>query len=227
MKEERAVKVYKPEILECPKCNSKLKYCYTISNKVIQFTSSKAFRIKNLGYKCPNCNDIVYFSQTANKLAIKGYTYSTKVSCMILYYRRNNSREYVCDFLSSQGVDISDRNVDIIYNMMQDLLNLDYDTKINESYERQMQEYNEIRLSIDLITIDKKIYVILHDYFTGEIIALWHFENLDDERLDQMLSKYLSNKNIKVIFTVRPFSGLYSMIKQKAKYAKVMSFLKF
>ena len=56
MKEERAVKVYKPEILECPKCNSKLKYCYTISNKVIQFTSSKAFRIKNLGYKCPNCN---------------------------------------------------------------------------------------------------------------------------------------------------------------------------
>ena len=90
-----------------------------------------------------------------------------------------------------------------------------------------MKEYNEIRLSIDLITIDKKIYVILHDYFTGEIIALWHFESLDDERLDQMLSKYLSNKNIKVIFTVRPFSGLYSMIKQKAKYAKVMSFLKF
>ena len=62
---ETAVKIYKPEILACPFCNSALKYKYTISNKVVQFTSGKIFRIKNLGYGCLNCNDSnIYFSQT-------------------------------------------------------------------------------------------------------------------------------------------------------------------
>ena len=61
----KAVKVYKPEILTCPKCGNNLKYVYTISNRVVQFSSGKAFRIKNLGYKCSLCNDNVYFSLTA------------------------------------------------------------------------------------------------------------------------------------------------------------------
>ena len=69
-------KVYKPEILACPICKSKLAYCYTISNKLVYFTSGKRMRIKNLGYKCPNCeDDTVYVSQTANKLCFKGYSY--------------------------------------------------------------------------------------------------------------------------------------------------------
>ena len=68
-------KVYKPEILSCPKCKSKLAYCYTVSNKLVYFTSGKRIRIKNLGYKCPACeDDAVYVSQTANKLCFKGYS---------------------------------------------------------------------------------------------------------------------------------------------------------
>ena len=74
----KAVKIYKPEIMLCPRCKNSLKYVYTVSNRVVQFSSGKIFRIKNMGYKCPNCNDNVFFSLTALKLAFKGYTYSAK-----------------------------------------------------------------------------------------------------------------------------------------------------
>ena len=36
--EAKSVKVYKPEIMNCPKCGTKLVYVYTVSNKVIHFS---------------------------------------------------------------------------------------------------------------------------------------------------------------------------------------------
>ena len=118
--ETKVVKIYKPEILLCPKCKEKLKYTYTVSNKVVQFTSGKAVRIKNMGYLCKNCNDgNVYFSQTATKLCFKGYTYSAKTVCMIDYYKNQGlSRDAICDILTQKGFYISDRNVFIfLYNI--------------------------------------------------------------------------------------------------------------
>ena len=77
-------KVYKPEVSRCPLCGSKLKYRYTVSNKVIQFYNGHYTRVKNLGYSCTNelCKDnsVIYTSQTASKLCIKGYTYSSRCS---------------------------------------------------------------------------------------------------------------------------------------------------
>ena len=101
----KAVKVYKPEIMVCPKCKSPIKYVYTVSNKKVQFSSGKIFRIKNMGYKCPKCNDDVYFSLTATKLALKGHTYSAKVACMIEYYKSlGYSRDKICDILLNKFI---------------------------------------------------------------------------------------------------------------------------
>lgn len=226
---EIATKIYKPEVLLCPTCKGKLKYKYTVSNKVVQFTSGKYFRIKNLGYGCPNCNDVVYFSQTANKLCFKGCTYSAKIVCMIDYYKSKHlGREEICDILVSKGIEISDRNVDILYQKFLSYYNQDYSKLINESFLNMMHKFNEVRISIDLITINQTYYVIIYDYFTSEKLALWKFNSFDEMRA--MFEKYLTGDfNITYIITIRNIKNnrMLSIIKEFVPRAKMLAFNKF
>ncbi len=226
-------KIYKPEILFCPKCNHPLKYKYTVSNKVVQFTSGKYFRIKNLGYGCPNCKDQhIYFSQTANKLCFKGYTYSAKIICMISYYKNKHyGRESICDILASKGIEISDRNIDILYKKFLTFLNQDYDSKIKKAYSHMLTEYNEIRLSIDLITINEKCYIILYDFFTSELLALWIFDNFNETDIKLTLSSYICpDRNITLIASIRNTKDgkLIPLLKSLTKnQTKFISYTKF
>lgn len=229
--EESAVKIYKPEILICPKCNNQLQYCYTISNKVVQFTSGKFFRIKNLGYTCSNCLDKkVYFSQTANKLSFKGYTYSSKIICMIDYYKNKGiGREGICDLLANKGIEISDRNVDVIHKKFLSFYNHDYDLIIKDAYNKMLDEYNEIRIAIDLITVNEIYYIILYDYFTGEKLAIWKINDLYDGRLEEIMSRYINmNYNISVIATIRNINRFVPFLKSLTKEGtKFIAFSKF
>ncbi len=226
---ENATKIYKPEILTCPFCNSKLKYKYTVSNKVVQFTSGKYFRIKNLGYGCPNCNDIVYFSQTANKLCFKGCTYSAKIVCTIDYYKSlHKGREEICDILVSKGIEISDRNVDVLYEKFLKYYNQDYDSLINESFSNMQRMFNEVRISIDLITINQVYYVIIYDYFTSNKLAIWKFNSFDEMR--SMFKRYLTNDfNITYIVTIRNIKNnkMLSIIREFVPKVKMIAFNKF
>ena len=228
----KATKIYKPELLVCPICNNNLKYCYTISNKVVQFSSGKTIRIKNLGYKCPSCNDNVFFSQTATKLAFRGYTYSAKVICIIDYEKTINhrGRETICDILDNKNIEISDRNVDIIHKKFKEIYDHDYDKIIKEAYKEMMDKFNEIRISLDLITVNEISYVIMYDFFTGNILAIWKFDGMDDPKLIETLSKYVNDEyNITTIFSVRGYvSKFVPIIKFLApKGTKVYPFLKF
>lgn len=229
--EARAVKIYKPEILLCPKCGNQLKYNYTVSNKVVQFTSGKAFRIKNMGYSCKECNDSnVYFSQAATKLCFKGYTYSAKTVCMIDYYKcQGFGRDAICDILTQKGIFISDRNIDVLYKKVRSYIDADYDTLINEYYKRSIEEFNSIRISIDLITIKEKCYIIFYDYYKGDILALWVSNGLDDNNLLELLRKYLSNEKIELVVTVRSYISKFVPILKEItpKNTKFISYPKF
>lgn len=229
---ETAVKIYKPEILTCPICNSALKYKYTISNKVVQFTSGKIFRIKNLGYGCLNCNDSnIYFSQTANKLCFKGYTYSAKVVCLIAYYKSKHlGREGICDILASKGIEISDRNIDILYSKYKEIYNHDYDMVITNAYQEMLKKYNEIRISIDLITIENVYYVILYDYFTSNKLAIWTFDEISYDKLYNALSKYINeNLKITIIASIRnnKDNKFIPILKRLCPKSKLIAFTKF
>lgn len=224
-------KIYKPEILICPKCKANLKYRYTVSNKIVQFTSGKYFRIKNLGYSCPICNDNnVYISQTANKLSFKGYTYSAKIICMIDYYKKRHlGREGICDILASKGIEISDRNIDILHKKFKKLYNIDYDFNIKSAYNSMLDEFNEIRVSIDYITINEFNYVIFYNFFSGEILGLWRFQGIQDPLMKEVLSKYINTSyNITMIASVRGIGKFLPFLKSlgspKIKY---ISFVKF
>ena len=230
---ENAVKIYKPEILKCPKCKAKLKYKYTLSNKVVQFTSGKYFRIRNLGYGCIECNDgITYFSQTANKMCFKGYTYSAKIICTIAYYKNlKYSREEICNILAGMGIEISDRNIDILYKKFLEVISHNYEEDINNAYQKMMDTFGEIRISIDLITIKEKIFVILYDFFTGDRLGLWTFNTVDDPKLDECLKTFIrKDLNITHIATVRQLnnSRFVPLIKSLApKETSFFSFTKF
>ncbi len=228
---ENLCKSYKPEILNCPFCKSKLIYKHAISNKVIQFSNARFIRIKNLGYACPNCHESkIYFSQTANKLAFKGSTYSAKTICMIDYYKKKDyGREDICDLLTSKGLIISNRNIDIIHKKFEEVLNHDYDKMIKEAYQNMLNEYKEIRIAIDLITVNELCYIILYDYFTSEKLAIWIVEGLEDPKLEEYLEEYINQKyNITVVVTIRNVSKFYSMVKKNlSSSTKVISFEKF
>ena len=170
-------KNYKPEILTCPKCGSKLVYKYAVSNKNVNFSNGKIFKIRNLAYGCRYCNDSnVYISQTANKLSFKGSKYSTKVCCMIYHFKQKKcGREQICDYLSSKGIEISDRNVDIIYKKMEMLFNICYNDVLKSAYNKMLDEFAEIRLSIDLITVCNVYYVIIYNYFNGDLLVIKEF----------------------------------------------------
>ena len=226
----KAVKIYKPEILICPKCKSNLKYVYTISNRIVQFSSGKAFRIKNMGYKCPNCNDNVFFSLTALKLAFKGYTYSAKLSCMIEYYKSlGYTRDKICDILAENDIEISDRNIDIIYKKVRSYIEMDYDKAIIDEFESMQSKFNEVRVCLDLITVEDRVYIIMYSYFSGEICALWKFDSVENEGVKELLRKYINkNYNITTIVTVRPQFRFYSVIKENVpRGIKMMSYSKF
>ena len=93
-----------------------------------------------------------------------------------------------------------------------------------------LNNFNEIRLSIDLITINEIVYIIFYDFFTGDVLSIFKFNGLTDPILIETLSKYL-NKDLKitVIFSVRSHvSKLVSILKELVSSdVKFYSFLKF
>lgn len=222
---------YKPEILCCPKCCTKLVYRYALSNRTVYFTSGKQIRVHNLGYSCPNCKDNqIYFSQTANKLAFKGYTYSAKIVCTIARLKEKNlTREEICDYFFSKNIEISDRNVDNLYRKYQECLHIDYKKLIPNAFEKMMKEYNQIRLSIDLITVLGSIHVIFYDYFTSDMLAFVRFEGSEDSKLYDFLSCYLNkNMNITVIASIRRDAYFIPMLKSLCPTkTKFIAFNKF
>ena len=183
-----------------------------------------------MGYKCPKCNDEVYFSLTALKLAFKGHTYSGKVACMIEYYRSlGYTRDKICDLLAESDIEISDRNVDILYNKVKSYMEMNYDLAILNDYKYMQDKFKEIRICLDLITVDKSYYIIMYGYFTGNIIGFWKVDSVDDDFVKELIRKYTNKDyNITTIITIRPQFKFYGIIKENIPSGiKMMSFSKF
>ena len=139
-------------------------------------------------------------------------------------------REAICDFLANKNIEISDRNVDIIYKRFKEIIERNHDKIIKEAFSNMMNKYNEIRICLDLISVNEKSYVIMYDFFTGNIIGLWRFNGVEDEALKDTLAKYIENNDdISTIFSVRGYvSKFVPIIKSMiSKKTKVYAFLKF
>jgi hypothetical protein len=149
---------------------------------------------------------------------------------MIDYYKSQGfGRDAICDILTQKGIFISDRNIDVLYKKVRSYIDADYDTLINEYYKRSIEEFNSIRISIDLITIKEKCYIIFYDYYKGDILALWVSNGLDDNNLLELLRKYLSNEKIELVITVRSYVSKFVPILKEItpKNTKFISYPKF
>ena len=224
-------KVYKPEVLKCPYCGRKIKFRYVASNKIVQFSNGRFIRVKNMVYGCDYCNnDEVYPSLTATKLAFKGYTYSSKIICMIDYYKNLHlSREKISTLLEDKGIILSDRNVDIIYKKFQELYNMDKEGNIDRAYKDMMDKYGFINLSIDFITVCDTYYIIFYNFFTGEMLGIFKFTDLNGPELRGLLTKYINeNYNIKVIITAGVRSKFRALLREIAPATvRLKSYVKF
>lgn len=224
-------KNYKPEILSCPICCSKLIYRHAVSNKLVYFTSGKRVRIKNLGYSCPKCLDNkIYASQTANKLSFSGYTYSVKIVCTIAVLKENHkNRDQICDYFYNKNINMSDRNVDNLYHKYLEFSNLDYKTTIFKAYEVMLEKYNQIRLSIDVVSVSDSVFIIIYDFFNLNVLALKRFKDLRDERLVEFFKEIL-NKDLKitVIASIRKDAYFIPLLKSICpSTTKFIAFNKF
>ena len=148
---------------------------------------------------------------------------------MVDYYKEKEySRDKICDILASHEVLISDRNIDILYNKFISIYNQDYDSIIKNAYQNMIDEFGFIRLSIDYITINEINYVIIYDFFKGNILSIFKFFGTKDPKMKETLSKYISNYPIKLIITVRGISAFLPLLKSIApKDCKFISYLKF
>ncbi len=221
-------KNYKPEILVCPKCETKLNYLYASSARTITFSLGKKRYVKNLAYICPTCKH-VYLSQTATKFAFKGMKYSTKTCYIIYYYKKlSYSREQICDMLSMNNVFISDRNIDLIYKRMCKYINTDYTNILKDEYNKTISEFNDLKLSIDLISYNKKRLIIIRNFYTNNIIGFYEFKNIEDENISLILRNYI-NKDLPIstIFTIRKDDIFVPLLKNLApNNTRFISFLK-
>lgn len=222
-------KYYKPEILICPKCGEKLIYKYAVSNKLIYFTSGKQMRIHNLGYGCSKCNDgNIYVSQTANKLAFKGYTYSAKIICLISKLKEKlMSRDEICDYFFAKNIEISDRNVDNLYQKYLECINLNSKELVPIAYKSMLDNYKEIRISIDLITVSGTYFIIVYDYFTTKMLGMARFDDFNDKMLDFLSIFINKDYDISVITTIRRDSNFVPLLKKLCGMkTKIIAFLK-
>lgn len=224
-------KYYKPEILICPKCGSKLVYRHSVSSKFIYFTNGKHRHVCNLGYSCSACQDNqIYFSQTANKLAFKGYTYSAKIVCLIAILKENHkSREEICDYFFTKNIEISDRNIDNLYEKYLQCINYDYQERLTTAYARMLEEFGQIRLSIDLITVLGNYFIIVYDYFSSDILSFVRFESWNEEEVRAFLSHMIQRDlNITVIASIRKDAFFIPLLKSLCPpHTKFISYTKY
>lgn len=214
--EEYSVKTYKPEFEFCLVCNSNLIYKHSISRKVIQFSSGRKIKAINLGYKCQNesckAKDIIYSSETAKKLSIKGFTYSAKVITMIyLYKKRGLSRDLILKNLSDLGIIISDRNIDNIYNKFKDTIEYDYLSNLDNTYNNIINKYSKLVLSVDSYKALDKRAIVIYSPFTNSYIG-YHLICDTEKDIIELLKKYLSNNLVDTIITVRRHTTFYKTL---------------
>lgn len=224
-------KVYKPEILKCPYCGARMKFLFVGSNKIVQFYSGKTTRIKNMYYGCLNCeHEDSYPSLTATKLAFRGYTYSAKTICMIDHFKSlGYSREKISLLFEARNIIVSDRNIDILHKKFLEYYEGNKEERIVNVLEEQLQKYGESRLSIDAICTPSGYYIIFYDFFSGDLLAIYKFETLEDEELSLMLNRVLDIKyNTKIIVTVGVRAKFRGMLKQiVGTRCRLVSYVKF
>ena len=101
-------------------------------------------------------------------------------------------------------------------------------TYLNKEYLQSINEFKQIRLSIDLISYNKKRLIIIRNQFSTNIIGFFYFNSINDPLVKETLIKYI-NKDLPItnIITIRKDDVFYPLLKSLVpNNTKFSSFLK-
>lgn len=190
--------VYKPEITTCPICGEKLVYRHCVSNKIVM-TLSGAYQIINLGYGCPdkNCKgyDVVYSSEEAFHQSLWYTRYGMDVFAFIGEQRfcNHKTRMEIAEELKQYNVQMTDREVEKMYEKYEQLLKTDSTERQNETYQTCKVRYGGIVLSLDGIQPAKgnETLYVLREVLSGKVIASISMKNGSSKELKEALESYV------------------------------------
>ena len=194
-----------PEVTHCLTCQSKLKRCVTISDRMI-ITLKQVIRLVHCGYRCPQeeCpgRSILYRSMEADALALSGFTFGLDIVLEVGHLRLSEHKtvDEIHQHLSQQLVPleqtISRREILFLFEAYTALLRAGTEVTCDEAWKEQVRKNKGILLSIDGIQPDhgnETIY-LMRDVLTGRIL---HAENVTEstkERLKQILTPVVALK---------------------------------
>ena len=88
------------------------------------------------------------------------------------------------------------------------------DVSIFKAYDDMLADFNEIRLSIDVITIENSVFILIYNFFSSELLCIKEFSSIKDPLIKEFFSKYI-NENLKlsVVISIRKDMFFIPMLK--------------
>ncbi len=184
---------YKPEIMNCPECESKLRRSHRVWDKYIIQLSGTIYAV-SMGYRCPNEDcpmDVVYKSAAAESLSLKYHSFGIDVIAAIgeMRFKENKTLGEVHSQLVTK-VSISEREV---HYLIEIYLLLIAGLKGDKSYLDDFISPEGIILSIDGIQPEKgnEVLYILRDVLSGEVLWSGNLLSSDVESIKGMLQSVI------------------------------------
>ena len=180
---------YRPEMMNCLECESKLERSHRVWNKHITQLTGTIYAV-SMGYKCPNHDcpmDVVYRSAVAESLSLKYYSFGLDVITAIGNMRFSENKtigEIHCELLKS--ISISEREIQYLMEIYTLLIT---GIKQDKSYLDDVILPEGIILSIDGVQPEKgnEVLYILRDVLSGEVLCAENLLSSDVESIKGML----------------------------------------
>ncbi len=192
---------FRPEIVMCPACKTRLRRFATLSQKTVITLQGPIYAV-HCGYRCPkaDCNAVrrVYRSAECDALALPGFTFGLDVVVLIghLKLARHQTLDEVhqnlCEKLAAFETTISRREVMYLFEAYCQLLQAAQQQKSGPEWEQwiaQVRENGGLIVSIDGIQPDKgneTIYLV-RDVLTGRLLNAQNVTNSDAQTLTKVL----------------------------------------
>jgi transposase len=196
-------RILRPEVTHCLTCQSKLKRCVTITDRMI-ITFTQVLRVVHCGYRCPQeaCEgrSILYRSREADALALSGFTFGLDIVLQVGHLRLREHQtvdeihQHLSERLALLEQTISRREILFLFEAYTALLRAGTEVSQDEQWKEQARKNHGILLSIDGIQPDagnETIYLV-RDVLTGRILTAENTTDSTTQRLKQILAPVLA-----------------------------------
>lgn len=189
---------FRPEISNCPHCESKLVRAHAAWKKKISTLQGVIFAW-SMSYRCPNSqcshSGALYRSAEAEKLCMKFTTYGFDVLCLVgeLRFKQHMTRQEIADELNHRGVKTTDRNAQMLYERYLALLGASMDQHVRTVLQEVVEQHGGLMLSMDGVQPEKgnETLYVMREVFSGTILVAKNMKSGSSEELQQLIRPIL------------------------------------